>query len=90
MPVIVGIIKLDLPIARRLPGDVQEKIAHVAFDTEGQPWGLVSKMTPIEDFPGAGRIDFDRFVRFNAIPFKPDELVEPGAADWKIAGPRGG
>jgi hypothetical protein len=74
-------IKLAIPRVRRPTGKVgpdepSELIGHVAFDTEGRAWGLVVSKTPIlGSTHGAARLNFERFVAFTAIPFRPDEIV---------------
>lgn len=89
-PKIVGLVNLEIPIVRRLNVDESEKIAHVGFDTDGQAWGLVARAVRLEEVRGDRpgnifRVTFVRWVRFNAIPFAADEIVEPGAVDWQHA-----
>lgn len=88
MPQIVGLIKIELPIVRKLEGGVQERIAHIGFDAQGISWGLVSKLVPIPDLPGVARLDFDRWVVFKAIPFVFTETVEAGTHGW-LEAPKG-
>jgi hypothetical protein len=79
-PVLVGMIKLSIPrirrpAGRRDPDAPSELISDVAFDSEGRAWGLVVSRTPIPGMPRAALLDFERFVAFTAIPFRPDEIV---------------
>ncbi len=64
---------------------MSEKIDRVAFDTDGQAWGLVEQYTKL-DGHGLGRIDYSRWVRFDAIPFSDDgERVTAGT--WEMSWP---
>lgn len=76
---------MDIPRARRVDGTrFTEKISHVAFDTDGLAWGLVEQLEQLEKLPGAYRVNYVRWVRFEAIPFAgADELVT--AQGWSAA-----
>lgn len=87
-PKIVGLIRLELPIMRSPAPSTRERIAHLGFDSDGQAWGLVERLSWIETAPGPysgtdkgriGRVEFVRWVRFNRIPFDPEEVIEAGA-----------
>lgn len=85
-PKLVGLIKLDFPwVSKKSTDDVKEQIAHVAFDTDGQAWGLVQRHTVIERSAPAsgrfgtatlGRIDFVRWIAFSRLPFTSDEFMD--------------
>lgn len=78
----LSLLKLALPRVRKIDGTTAERIAHVGFDSDGQPWGLVERVTRLADPPGASRLNYHRWVRFDAIPFAPDEVVTSDA--WEI------
>lgn len=91
-PKILGVFRMDYPIVRKLSESLQEKISTVGFDTDGQAWGLVEQALRVQPpgelasgvrHAGAWRLNFVRWVRFNAIPFTPGEVVEEGADAWK-------
>ena len=74
MAKLIGIVKLDVPRVRKQGVD-RETIAHVAFDTDGQCWGLVTRFRKRPDLgESAGQLVHVRWVRFEAIPFT-QELV---------------
>jgi hypothetical protein len=52
---------------------VRELIQDVAVDESGQQWGLVIRKTMLS--PTMGRLDAVRWVRWEATPFAPDEVV---------------
>jgi hypothetical protein len=85
MPKLIGMFSLPFPHQRRGDGP-REMIQRIATDDEGQQWGLVERVTPIPDSTAA-RVSFNRWVRWDAIPFHPAEVVsgeqwygEPGGA----------
>lgn len=91
-PKLLGVFKMEYPIVRRLSETLHEKISYVGFDTDGQAWGLVEEALRVEPpgelasgvkHAGAWRLNFQRWVRFNAIRTVPDEIVEEGAGAWK-------
>jgi hypothetical protein len=77
-PKLIGIVRLEIPRLRRGTGP-REAIKEVAFDTDGQAWGLVTRITPIippiPGSPGMARVDHHRWIRFEAIPFAPEEVI---------------
>lgn len=81
-PRLIGIIKIEIPKLRRVDGTrFKERIAHVAFDTDGTAWGLVEQLEDLGE--GICKINYVRWVRFDAIPFEPRELVT--SAGWFAA-----
>lgn len=86
-PKLIGMVKLDVPRTRKLDAPslhgvsgLRETIAHVAFDTDGQCWGLVTRYRNRPDLgPEIGQLNHVRWVRFLAIPFMPSEVVTADA-----------
>lgn len=91
MPKLIGMFTLPFPRIRRLPdSDQTELVRFVATDTDGQQWGLVELNTPIpplSDGPRGLRVsmgarrDYVRWIRFDAVPFVPEEVITSGP--WK-------
>ncbi len=83
MPKLIGMFTLSFGLQRKakadepLTGAPREMIQRVATDTDGQQWGLVERLTPIPGNNGdnAYRVSFDRWIRFDSIPFEPGEIV---------------
>jgi len=85
MPKLIGIITLQLAYVKRTESPAfGEKISHVAFDTDGNAWGLVQRYTPMGDATTVegilagvkmGRLDYKRWIRFEAIPFELEERI---------------
>lgn len=78
---LVGMVKLDIPFTRRPSEVIHEKVGHVAFDTRGGAWGLVERMTRIappqgKDL-GTWRVNYARWICFDALPFMQDERISP-------------
>lgn len=95
-PKLIGMFRLPLPRANRnLPADCgyAELINLVGVDVDGQAWGLVLRNTPIpgdEERPAylhAARVEYVRWVRFDAIAFAPDEVVTDRAWETPPATP---
>lgn len=88
-PKLLGVF--ELPFHRMTEvagGQPRELIKRVGIDEHGQQWGLVERATPIADLSGgarAMRMDCVRWIRFEAIPFYPDEVVT--AEKWLARGP---
>lgn len=83
MPKLIGMYALPYPRVRRLPDtDQTELVRYVATDTDGQQWGLVELNTPIPPLPTRmSRRDVVRWIRFDAVPFAPEEVITSGL--WK-------
>jgi len=83
MPKIVGLINLEIPFQRRESSTVTERVAHVGFDTDGQAWGLVTRMSL-----GGGyeKLKYCRWIHvgFDAIPFVINEFVSE-MGSWERA-----
>lgn len=88
-PKLIGMFTLPFPRIRRLPDSDQiELVRFVATDTDGQQWGLVELNTTIPSLiPSLSRgfsttkRDYLRWIRFDAIPFVPEEVITSGP--WK-------
>jgi len=92
-PKLIGIITLAMPRTRKRSDDIFDRIKSVAFDEDGQAWGLVERFTRLPDPDQrppdvSGEVDFDRWVKFDAIPFAEEELVTK--AGWFDQGGRRG
>lgn len=87
-PKLIGVVNLDFPYQRKIDGVTREQVSKVAFDTDGQAWGLVVRLTDLGE--GMSRINYNRWIGFAALPFvDPDEeSLEIGG--WqKLMVPRG-
>ena len=93
-PKLIGMFDLPIPRANRsLPADCgyAELIDRVGVDGDGQCWGLVMRRTPIRGdeykpfLMRAARLEYVRWVRFDAIAFAPDEVVSERG--WAVQAP---
>ena len=84
-PIMLSLLKLALPRIKKIDENTADRIAHVGFDSDGQCWGLVERLRRIPDVSiNAGKLNYHRWVRFEAIPFVPDEVVT--ADEWSTRG----
>ena len=68
---LIGVFKLPRAFIRKINnGDTVERIYQVGLGDDGQAWGLVERFDR-----GREHARLDRWVRLDAIPFAPDELV---------------
>ncbi len=82
MPKLIGMFTLSFGLQRHGSADEpRELIQRVATDSDGQQWGLVERLTPLPELGSACRVTFDRWIRFDAIPFAPDEVIG-GDGQW--------
>lgn len=79
MPKLIGMWKLPFPRWRKThPTAPREMISHVACAEDGQQWGLVVQLTKLDET--MSRIVPVRWVRWEATPFAPEEVVT--IYDW--------
>jgi hypothetical protein len=89
MPKLIGMAALPFARVRKGQDGAVEYIDRVGFDVDGQAWGLVVRSTPAPPVSGslnrirARRINYVRWVRFDAIAFAPDEVVTE--TSWETA-----
>lgn len=94
---LIGIVKLQYAyVSKASPREAKEMVKHVAFDVDGNAWGLVERATQLEDPPDTKpihrgalwRLDYKRWIRFEAIPFELEERIGPDGF-WQMAQPVG-
>ena len=69
-PKLIGIITLPHSTRIALQAGAFEEVRHVAFDTRGRAWGLVTLLEPVAMLSAtATRLTFVRWAPFNEIPF---------------------
>jgi hypothetical protein len=94
-PKLIGLVRLPFPRIKHRKGDpYTEMIGEIGVDVDGQAWGLVVRQTPIPEANGKiptgphwrrSRLSYERWVRYDAIAFAPDEVVTE--KEWANAPP---